>query len=309
MSKNIQLKDLGRDDIEFCWGELPLFRYVASPQVPASECPKPYFHPIRNLQGDVITNFRPNDHPWHQGLSMTMTRVNETNFWGGVTYRKEDGYQMRNNVGSQNHIAWLERSQDTTQARLKESLIWRNESGVDYFSEIRGIEATVFPDIQCWHLKLSFEFENISGKTLRLGTYESEEGLTGSHYTGLFLRLSRDYFGCGENEPLGTYLADEQRGVAAIHGTPADWMACVGRHDNSDSVTTLICCDHAENPHYPTRWFYRPGMPSLAMPFVGSSAISLSAGERLRLRYDLIVADGALMADEVRLRIQACGIA
>ncbi|MBC2600255.1 DUF6807 family protein [Puniceicoccus vermicola] len=71
------------DSVEFLWGDLPLFHYVARSEAPNEESPKPYFHPIRNLRGNVITNYRPNDHPWHHALSMTMTLVNGTNFWGG----------------------------------------------------------------------------------------------------------------------------------------------------------------------------------------------------------------------------------
>src|SRR5690606_10032496 len=112
---------------------------------PPDECPKPYFHPLRNLHGDVLTNFRPYGHTWHHGLSMTMTLVNRTNFWGGATYRKEDGYQMRGNIGSQDHAGWLEKRVDEKSVCLVEQVVWNNEKRAAWLNERRIIAAEVFP--------------------------------------------------------------------------------------------------------------------------------------------------------------------
>ena len=45
-----------------------LWRYVYAPATPANESPRPYAHPVCSFYGDVLTNFRPNDHSWHHGL-------------------------------------------------------------------------------------------------------------------------------------------------------------------------------------------------------------------------------------------------
>lgn len=51
------------DAVSLYAGELLLFRYVYRPELEAKESPKPYFHPVNSLDGDTLTNFRPNDHP------------------------------------------------------------------------------------------------------------------------------------------------------------------------------------------------------------------------------------------------------
>ncbi|MBC2600254.1 DUF6807 family protein [Puniceicoccus vermicola] len=213
---------------------------------------------------------------------------------------------MRGNFGTQNHLDWTEVTSDETGAVLHESLEWKNEHSEPTFREQRSIDARVFPNANCWRLHLRFQIQNVSGKTLRLGTFESEEGLQGSHYTGLFFRLHREFLGKGEWEPVGSFLADGNRGLEKIHGKPAPWMASVGSHDNSDSETTLICCDNPRNPHFPTHWFYRPDMPCIALPFVGESAVILNPEETLDLRYDFIIANGIQDLESAQKLVENC---
>ena len=87
-------------------GDALLCRYVYAPSLDAKESPKPYFHPLNSLAGDTLTNFRPNDHPWHHGLCFTLNQVAGVNFWGGPTCRRADGYQWRDDHGMQQHVAW-----------------------------------------------------------------------------------------------------------------------------------------------------------------------------------------------------------
>jgi hypothetical protein len=47
--------------------DVEIFRYVHRPQTPPYEGPKPYLHPVRTLDGDVVTGYRPHDHRWHKG--------------------------------------------------------------------------------------------------------------------------------------------------------------------------------------------------------------------------------------------------
>jgi hypothetical protein len=63
-----------------------LLRYTYRPDIPAFECPAPYFHPLRDLAGEVVTGNRPHDHRWHKGLAMTASHLSGGNFWGGGSY-------------------------------------------------------------------------------------------------------------------------------------------------------------------------------------------------------------------------------
>ena len=42
---------------------------------------KPYFHPLSPAGGESLTNFKPEDHPWHYGLWFSWKYINGTNYW------------------------------------------------------------------------------------------------------------------------------------------------------------------------------------------------------------------------------------
>lgn len=42
---------------------------------------KPFFHPVTAGGGPSLTNFRPEDHPWHYGLWFSWKLINGSNYW------------------------------------------------------------------------------------------------------------------------------------------------------------------------------------------------------------------------------------
>ncbi len=75
-----------------------VFRYVYEDLTDQLESPRPHLNPLRSLDGDVVSIYRPHDHLWHRGISVALPNVGEHNFWGGVTYTREQGYvQLPNN--------------------------------------------------------------------------------------------------------------------------------------------------------------------------------------------------------------------
>jgi hypothetical protein len=70
------------DSLELHYAGQTLFRYVYEPNDVPLESPRPYFHPLRTLRGNEVTSFRPDDHLWHKGLSMTASNLSGQNFWG-----------------------------------------------------------------------------------------------------------------------------------------------------------------------------------------------------------------------------------
>lgn len=220
---------------------------------------------------------------------MTLTWVSGQNFWGGPTYRPEDGYKRRDNVGRQTHRAWtkceLERS---TRLSLHEQLDWITRREELWLSEDRRIAVEVFPE-EGWSLELDMELRNDWREPLEFGNYASVEGLTGSHYTGLFLRLARDF----SASPVTTWLNSNGRtAVADIHGDPAEWIAVSSKSDGTLRNSTLVLVDHPENPGFPNLNFVRGEFPCMALPFQANTIFKLECGGSLRLRYKVLIMDG-----------------
>lgn len=292
MNLPLQLRhEAGRHlDIAMRSGAL-LWRYVYSPDTPANESPRPYAHPVCSLRGDVLTNFRPNDHPWHHGLSLTLTSVNGVNFWGGPSHRAPDGYRCRDDHGVQVHRAWTM----LTPERLEEELEWfdratgkepreaASDSGDGAFvllREKRILRTSVASD--AWSLHWTSELRNVTDRELVLGNYHALGGLAGSHYTGLQFRGARDLLDDHGDPAIGV-VAEGGLAGESVNGALARWMEWSCQHDTSLRRTRI----RFENPEGPLPWFVRAKNPIAAFAFHKAHTQSLAAGAALRLDHAL----------------------
>ena len=81
LERSVQVAHRGRD----------LLTYVYAPDDVQLESPRPYFHPITTLGGDLVSLFRPHDHVWHKGIAWSLPVVGDENFWGGPTFVRDAG--------------------------------------------------------------------------------------------------------------------------------------------------------------------------------------------------------------------------
>jgi hypothetical protein len=279
MSSALQLRhEPGRHvEIATAAGSL-LFRYVYAPDTPRNEAPRPYVHPVCSLAGDVLTNFRPNDHPWHHGLSLTLTSVDEVNFWGGPSHRASDGYRWREDHGIQVHRSW----ETLAPERIEEAIEWREgRSDRVLLKERRDLHTTLVAN--AWSLRWISELVNVSGRELTLGNYHALGGLAGSHYTGLQFRGARDLLDDHGDATIGISAEGGLAGEVAVHGAVARWMEWSCQHDGSLRRTRI----RFENPAGPLPWFARAKSPVAVFAFHRERTQSLPAGATLRLDHML----------------------
>lgn len=269
MSVTLQLRHQPHRHVEVVTGAgALLWRYVYQPDTPANEAPRPYAHPVKSLDGDVLTNFRPHDHPWHHGLSFTLTSVSGVNFWGGPTYSAETGYQWRDNHGAQVHRAWT----DLRPERMEEVLDWIEQSSGRLLLHERRILGTEVND-GGWRLRWHSELLNVSGSDLVFGNYESPAGLPESHYTGLQFRGARDLLDdCGD-AGIGIRTDDGHAGEEQVHGSSAPVMEWSCRHDGSLRRSRIRFASDGT-----VRWFVRRSLPLAAFSFHGGAPLTLPAG-------------------------------
>jgi hypothetical protein len=260
-----------------------LLRYVYRPDTSADEASRPYAHPVNTIAGELLTNFRPNDHRWHHGLNFTISCLGDFNFWGGPTYRSGDGYQWRNDHGTQRHVAWLEQSAD----RMTHILEWRvAASGELLLTEKRTLAfAIVSP--QAWELRWTAALQNVSGRSLALGQYQSAHGLAGSHYTGLQFRGARDLLDEHQDEAIGIFADGGLSGEKAVHGTSGRWMEWRGQKDASQRRVTI----RFSNAGDPVHWFVRRHNPLAALAFQHERDLALAPDGVLSIDHTLTIAD------------------
>jgi len=258
-----------------------LLRYVYRPDTPGRESTRPYAHPVNTLAGEALTNFRPNDHPWHHGLSFTINCLSGRNFWGGPTYRKADGYQFRDDHGVQEHTGWVEQGGNY----LAHTLDWR-AGGELLLQERRGLAFAVLSP-RVWSLRWTAALKNVSGRTLELGQYHSNQGLAGSHYGGLQFRGARELLDDHGDHTVGIFTDGGLAGEAAVHGAAARWMEWRGQKDTSLRRVTVRFESHTG----PFHCFVRRNNPLAALPFQYERDLPLAAGATLAIDHTLTFTD------------------
>lgn len=282
------------DAIDYWYDGVQLFRYTYRPQTPQLESPRPFFHPLRTLSGRILTSYRPTDHRWHHGLSMTFAHLSHENFWGGPTYIRDRGYVQLDNNGAQIHRGWTDIRLDDGKPRMQEALAWITQEGQKWLEEARTIAVTrVDPTQGYWMLSFETQLTNVSGKTLDFGS-PTTNGRPAASYGGLFWRGPRCFSGAREASGTRVLLADGIEGEQNVMGRRSPWLAYAGRHDGYDETSTLIFVDDPSDPRYPTQWFARSG-PSVMVCFALTfdREYLLQDGETLALTHHIAFADGA----------------
>ncbi len=273
------------DALEIHYAGQQLLRYVYSPPEAQLESPRPYFHPLRTLGGEVVTLYRPHDHVWHKGLAWSLPNVVQAgateNFWGGPTYLRQGGYQQLSNNGAQAHLSFLHTDNDGFAHRLR----WLTERGEHWFDEQRSISVAVRPEEQAWVLGFQTTLSNVSGVEIVIGS-PTTEGRENAGYGGLFWRGPRSF-------SSGLVFAPGVAGSDELMGTVAPWLGFSGRHDETGHTSTLVFVDDPENFNYPAKWFVRARMFACICPApFFDKEFRFAPGASLTLRYRLVIADG-----------------
>lgn len=274
-----------------------LCRYVYASKTPAIESPRPYFHPIRTLKGNIVSGFRPHDHRWHHGLSMTCANLGPHNFWGGPTYVRDEGYCQLDNNGEQRDGGMQGAGVDS----FSHSVYWGAANGnkssrAAVLSEQRELSFGLSDGF--WSLTLEFELlwqGEPNGEPLNWGS-PTTQGREMAGYGGLFWRGPRDFLG-------GNILMSEGRAGAELMGKKSPWLAYIGCHDETDDTSTLVFIDHPSNPRYPTKWFVRDTTPMVCPNFAFDEEYSQKADETLFLKYQILIADGAWERERIEAEV------
>ncbi|MET8384219.1 DUF6807 family protein [Streptosporangium canum] len=241
--------------------------YVVRAEVPVTSSPRPYLHPVRTLGGTAVTEAAPADHVHHLGVSVAVSDVGGTNFWGGRTYVRGRGPAWLGDHGTQRHLGFSWRDP----AGFGESLAWAAPDGTELAREAREVRATELDG--CWALDFSFTLTNLTGDPLPVQS-SATKGRAGAGYGGFFWRAP----GSARDRRVFT---EDAEGEDAVHGSRAPWLAM------SSAGWTLVFVQRADP------WFVRavdyPGAgPALAWD------TPLLVEDTLTRRVVTVVADGPL---------------
>ncbi|WP_116949202.1 DUF6807 domain-containing protein [Jiangella endophytica] len=264
-----------------------LVRYVYGPGDPQREAPRPYFHPLRTLTGELVTVNRPHDHVWHKGLAWSLPHVGADNFWGGGTYvRDEQRYVQFPNNGAMRHRRFSTLDSQPGGVTWRHDLAWITEPGRHIVDEDRDVTVATRLGQDAWTLRFGTAMTNRTNATILLGS-PTTAGRENAGYGGLFWRGPRAFTG-------GTVLAPGVAGRDDLRGQRAPWMGFTGPHDETGGASTIVIVDHADNPAHPPQWFVRTeAFAALCPAPFFSEELPFEPGATLRFAYTVVVADGA----------------
>jgi hypothetical protein len=279
----LQLVHEGDQALQIRYGDRQLAQYVYRPTGAQLESPRPYWHPLSTLGGDVVSLYRPHDHVWHRGIAWSLPNVGTENFWGGPTFLRGRGYVQLDNDGAMVHREFVRLTADAEHVGAVERLAWVTQASDTWFDEQRRFMITV--DGDAWILAFATSFTNVSGREVVIGS-PTTQGRDNAGYGGLFWRGPRSFTG-------GTVYAPGATGADELMGIRAQWLGFTGRHDETSRSSTLVFVDAPDNPGHPTQWFVRSEMFACVCPApFFSTERPVADGEAVTLRYAVVIADG-----------------
>ncbi|NUP78942.1 MAG: Gfo/Idh/MocA family oxidoreductase [Nonomuraea sp.] len=258
--------------VELRVADTPVAAYEWRPDLPATDSPRPYLHPVRTLGGVPVTQYRPDDHVHHLGAGVAISDLGGANFWGGRTYVRDQGPTWLDDHGTQRHVAFTR----LADSGFDELLDWAGPDGRVLAREERSVTARPLPG--AWALDFAFTLTNLTGAPLEINS-SATKGRAGAGYGGFFWRAP------GTAADRVTFPGDE----AAAHGSRGRWVAMAGTEPDGREWT-LVFVQAGDDP-----WFVRVA----EYPGVGQALAwdrPLVVETTLTRRIITIVADGRLDA-------------
>jgi hypothetical protein len=246
----------------------PLWQYVYGGK------PKPFFHPLCTLAGHVLTNFEPHDHVWHRGLWFTIKFINGENFWEENepygTQRTPIPPTITHGAGGQisvfSAVEWIRPEEKT--AVIHEQRLFT----------YRPLDASSYT------IDFTFILKPLVDLMLDRTVFTTWGG-----YGGLTFRGNRNW------QETRLLFSD---GTTSDRPTPkiAEWCDLSGKLDGGKKISGGIAMfDHPENPRHPTPWYGATGPGHyFNAAFLFNEPMNVSADDKLRFRYRVLVHDGML---------------
>jgi len=279
------------DGLTVTANDVTIAEYRLGGEIDAVNTPKPHFHPLRTLSGAQVTDFAPEDHPWHQGLQFAFPRVGDHNLWGGGTYfGPDEGYKIVADQGRIAHQRWQHRANEGAQVGWTEELDWSGHNGEPLLAERRTIAVSASGASSAgWILDLAAELSNSTSEELTLAT-PAQRGRVDGGYGGLFLRLAEGFV-------PGTLTGES--GEITASGARSRTMILSGTTGAGDSVTLGLAFADTE-PVGDQTWLYRfEDFPAIGWAGAYENAFTIPVAGSLELRHRLAIYDGIVDVDAV----------
>ena len=221
-----------------------------------------------------------------------------------VTYVHGQGYRHLDNFGRIEHQDWLVLDAGPAAFRGVESLVWIGHDGEPVLTEKRTLAVPqVDPSDLVWRLMYQCELTNVRDEPLEF-TSPAIKGRELAGYGGLTWRGPRS-FSDGTILQAGADIPEDypKEGLQGM-GLSAPWLAYIGKHDGTNTSSTLLFVDHPSNLRHPNKWFVlKTPVAAACFAFMFDETLTLDEGSTLRLEYDILFANGSRSREWIEDRV------
>jgi len=250
-----------------------------------------YFHPLRTVDGQVLTWDRPADHIWHHGLWFSWKYINKVNYW---EVDRETGRPAGRTSWSNVRTS----TEKDSGARIDMDLAY-GPAGEEapVLTEKRTIVVSRPDKEGAYALDWTCAFVAAADIVLdRTPLPGQPGGAVSGGYAGLSLRLGERLIEpqvMTSDGPVGAWTNDRYRG----RHIALDYSGLV---DGRPAGIAVV--DHPANPRSPTPWYVisAPGFNWFTPALLCDEPLALRQGDRLVLRYRVLVHPGRWGADRLR---------
>lgn len=286
--------DWVRTDTSLAWrvGSEVVWKFTFDPK-----SGKPYFDPLAAVGGARLTNFKPEDHPWHYGLWFSWKYINSANYW------EED----RSSGRSAGLTSWQPPAIDTSpggQATIAMNVAYTHPSGRVDLSEDRRLTISA-PDADGgytidWH---STFVAGAEGAVLDRTPMPGEpRGAVNGGYAGLGARLASPPLVMSvvtTEGPVDRFENDRARPNAAAAGATFS--------ENGQVVGAIAILSDPANIGERAPWYIinNNTMRFLDPAILAPAVRTLNAGETWILSYRIAIRKSAWTPELLRMAMRA----
>lgn len=261
---------------------------------------KPYFHPLRSASGKILTRAFPmadvageaRDHEHHRGLWFSHGDVNGWDFWANEPKQKGVG-KGRGVIAFQKLIE----AKDGKAGRLRAEFVWKDGEGKELLREDKAVVISGDKEIR------TLDFD-ITLTALAPATFgDTKEGT-------FAIRLARSLEEKGQTGTMqNAQGATKEKNV---WGKRSPWVDYSGQVDGE--AVGIAIFDHPGNPRHPIYWHSRAyglfaanmfGVHDFENDKSKDGKFELKAGEKLRVRYRVVIHSGDTEKAEIGKRFAA----
>ncbi len=243
-----------------------------------------YIHPLYSLDGDILTEDFPTDHPHHRGVFWAWHQV-----WLGDK-RLGDSWAASDFFWDVYETKILDI--DSKSRALRVQVLWKSPLWTDADGNEKAFlkETTTIRihRVQNDMRKIDFEIKLLALEDgIRLGGSEDAKG-----YGGFTTRipLPDGLSFTGTNGPVEPKTLSVEAGP---------WLDFTGNFSKDGKISGLTILCHSTSPGYPQRWILRRKGSAQNPVYPGRHPVLLSCEKPLILRYRLIIHRGKLIRSEI----------